>query len=1082
MMSKLEVKDKQSDLDFRNYGELNQAFEISNHFVEKHYLDGLSQHEVVPVPDTIKELSIMHNIRLFKVCKLTYDKRENNLDKLSSVYNTLGNMGSSVIMIVENDGEQTNLYIGTRTTSKEHNVNPAKDALEKSINGHFPGSKIEILRNSNVEKLLTSVIENKSTNQLKVVSAVSGIPSLKDQDKTNFVQGIEKLVDAMKGERFSAIFIADAVTHEQMTTIRRGYENLYSQLVPFLKSELQFGHNDSNAITEGISKGFTETVNESLTKTQNYTSGETESTSKTTNTSRTRSLAGGAGGAGALAGLAIGGPVGALIGGAIGGALGSAMGSTTSGESTSISRTTNSSTSTGESQTSGTSESRSNTENHSSTLTTGQTRNLSISFENKAVKNLLEKIDDQLLRLKQSEDYGMWNSACYFIADDMQTSSVAASTYKAIIRGENSAIENSYINTWSSDNENLLEVNKYLEKLSHPLVHLHAENGLSLPYVTPSSLISGRELPLQIGLPQKSINGLPVIEMAEFGRNVMTNDLFETNSTVKLGHVYHMGKKENTELNLDIKSLAMHTFITGSTGSGKSNATYQLLKELNKNGIKFLVIEPTKGEYKQVFGGRANVAVFGTNPKYAPLLKINPFRFPEEVHVLEHIDRLVEMFNACWPMYAAMPAILKDAIEQTYEKVGWDLEESVSIGTKTYPTFSDLLQVLPRIINESSYSEEMKENYTGALITRVKSLTNGLIGRMFTDDEVDNNQLFDENCIIDLSRIGSVETKSLLMAIIFMRLQEHRQSHSSDMNSELKHITVLEEAHHLLRRTSNYQSQEGANLQGKSVEMISNAIAEMRTYGEGFIIADQSPNLLDPSVIRNTNTKLILRLPDGLDREEVGQSTSLNQDQMNEIPKLPTGVAVVYQNNWLQPVLCSIDFFDNPKPYVYKVESNTSIEENKKRRTELFTLLLNSRVSEENKLETDSIDIEGLKEWVSDVNNISKDNRELILSAIRDFQIKGDIPLSFEQLSSISSTFFDYNKCIRFAKEANNLKEWNLRMTKILRHYVDLSGSVEVEAALIQCLLHEKASADLGFEKFYFTWVEQMKSKRRVLI
>lgn len=1074
-MSKLTIKDEQTDLDFRNYDRLNEAFETSNHFVEKHYLNELSQHKIVPVPDNIKQLSIMHNIRLFKIGKLTYDKRENNLDKLSSVYNALGNLGSSVVMIVENNGEQTNLYLGTRTNSKNHSVNPAKDALEKSINGHFPGSKIEVLRNSHVEKLLNQVIENQSTNQLKVISAVSGVPSFKDQDKNSFVQGIEKLVDAMRGERFSAIFIADAVTHEQMATIKRGYENLYSQLVPFVKSDLQFGTNDSQAVTAGISKGFTETINESLTKTQSYTTGDSESANTTTNSSKTNSLAGGVG---ILAGLAIGGPIGAMIGGAVG----AAVGSTTTGESTSTSKTRNTSNTKGDSETKGSSEARSETENHSNTLTNGQSQNLSISFENKAVKNLLEKIDDQLLRLKQSEDYGMWNSACYFIADDMQTSTVAASTFKAIIRGENSAIENSHINTWTTNNEsNLLEVNKYLGKLSHPLINLNIENGLTLPYVTPGSLISGRELPLQIGLPQKSITGLPVIEMAEFGRNVMTNDLFETDSKLKLGQIYHMGKRENVGLHLDINSLAMHTFITGSTGSGKSNATYQLLNGLNRNGIKFLVIEPTKGEYKQIFGGRANVSVFGTNPKYTKLLKINPFKFPEEVHVLEHIDRLVEMFNACWPMYAAMPAILKDAIEQTYEKVGWNLEDSVSFGTTIYPTFNDLLNVLPNVINQSSYSEEMKGNYTGALITRVKSLTNGLIGRMFTNAEVDNQLLFDENCIIDLSRIGSVETKSLLMAIIFMRLQEHRQSQLSDMNSELKHITVLEEAHHLLRRTSSTQSQEGANLQGKSVEMISNAIAEMRTYGEGFIIADQSPNLLDQSVIRNTNTKLILRLPDAIDREEVGQSASLNTDQMNEIPKLPIGVAVVYQNNWLQPVLCSIDLFDNAKPYVHIVESDINSKvNNKKLCSELFTLLLNTRVSEENQIDTRYIDVEKLIPWLKGINNISGYTAEQLINSLSKLQKNDKLDLSFDQIAKISSKFFDYNKFIRYAKESKDLNEWNTRIIEIVRYYVDFKENKQLESALIQCLLHEKAREDSGFENFYFTWVEQMKANRRM--
>ena len=135
------------------------------------------------------------------------------------------------------------------------------------------------------------------------------------------------------------------------------------------------------------------------------------------------------------------------------------------------------------------------------------------------------------------------------------------------------------------------------------------------------------------------------------------------------------------------------------------------------------------------------------------------------------------------------------------------------------------------------------------------------------------------------------------------------------MIPELKHITVLEEAHHLLKRTSFEQPAEGGNLLGKSVEMIANAIAEMRTYGEGFIIADQAPGLLDMAAIRNTNTKIILRLPDQTDRELVGKAAGLNDDQISELSKLPRGVAAVYQNELIQPVLCKVDHF--------KVESNT---------------------------------------------------------------------------------------------------------------------------------------------------------------
>lgn len=134
--------------------------------------------------------------------------------------------------------------------------------------------------------------------------------------------------------------------------------------------------------------------------------------------------------------------------------------------------------------------------------------------------------------------------------------------------------------------------------------------------------------------------------------------------------------------------------------------------------------------------------------------------------------------------------------------------------------------------------------------------------------------------------------------MLVLKLQEYRMTSDVKMNSELRHITVLEEAHNILRRTSFEQSSEGSNLTGKSVEMISNAIAEMRTYGEGFIIVDQAPGLLDMSAIRNTNTKIIMRLPDHSDRELVGRAANLNDDQITELAKLPCGVAAVYQNEY----------------------------------------------------------------------------------------------------------------------------------------------------------------------------------------
>lgn len=244
---------------------------------------------------------------------------------------------------------------------------------------------------------------------------------------------------------------------------------------------------------------------------------------------------------------------------------------------------------------------------------------------------------------------------------------------------------------------------------------------------------------------------------------------------------------------------------------------------------------------------------------------------------------------------------------------------------------------LPELQNYSLVepSEEMKETLdvkTCIKLFQMKELTlkkgEDIYGSVFcAEDALSDAELFDENVVVDLSRASAMETKSLLMGILVMKLQEYRMC-SGVMNGKLRHVTVLEEAHNLLRKTSAEQSQESANVQGKSVEMLANAIAEMRTYGEGFIIADQAPGLLDVSVIRNTNTKIILRLPDEEDRKLVGKSAGLKEAQIDELSKLPLGVAAVYQNEWPEAVLCKVKAYPVPEGAVYHKPVKTEEEIN----------------------------------------------------------------------------------------------------------------------------------------------------------
>lgn len=966
--------------------ELANQLTLADHLVYKKYLPELQNYPLVEPSEEMKRtLDVKTCIKLFQMKKLTLKKGEDMLQKLSTVYHSSMALGCSLAVMVDvpADGAPADIYLGVRQNPGRQSIDNrdlaiSGDAIEKGMKSNFPGSEVQELHQEEIGALLED--DNGSFGSAQsAIASVSCVAALRDKSKTEdkaFIQGIERFIDAMDGDAYTALFLAEPVTEETQAGIRNGYEELYSALSPFRKTTWSYTENESHAVMETFCSGTSDTVTDGTSSGFsdeqgrntgfNFNAGMNQGTTNTIGQSHAvtrlrlpskRTMVGVAAGAsilalGAVAASAVFPPAGAAIvsaastvgaavkaGPLFGAVVPMVAGHETNGTAWSTARSIGKSLGFGmsrgyntahtDSSTVERSNAHSTNEQHSNgtTDTHGTVRTQQIEVCNKAVEELLTRIDEQIKRTKESEDYGCYSCAAYFLSSRPSKALLAANTYRSLMIGEGSSVESGAVNLWQ-DRASVTAMREYLKRFTHPVFARQLwENEADSLFYTAGTLVSGRELPMHLGLPTRSVHGLPIIEHAEFGRNV-PDEAMPDEDKMNLGKIYHMGKEEAAGLLLNRQAMASHTFITGSTGTGKSNAVYHLLDEITKNGqTTFLVVEPAKGEYKNVFGNCTDVQVFGTNPRETPLLRMNPFAFPENIHILEHIDRLVEIFNACWPMYAAMPAVLKDAIERSYQKVGWDLRNSES-EKGVFPTFFDLLDILPGVIEESHYSKDTQSDYVGALCTRVKSLTNGIYGSVLcAEDALTDEALFDRNVIVDLSRVGSMETKSLLMGILVMKLQEYRMC-SSGMNSRLRHVTVLEEAHNLLRKTSAEQSQEGANLQGKSVEMLANAIAEMRTYGEGFIIADQAPGLLDMSVIRNTNTKIILRLPDEEDRKLVGKSAALKEAQIDELSKLPLGVAAVYQNEWPEAVLCKIEAYPMPENAVYHKPSKMPHEIN----------------------------------------------------------------------------------------------------------------------------------------------------------
>ena len=910
-----------------------------------------------PMDLAIESFDSLNRIRYFDITKWVTDPAEKNLDKLVNVYQVLSEENCNIALIYNRLKAGCQIVMAVINTDMEQpdpsKVNSLNDRLIAAIKGNFPGVEISERKTDSsygcgVPACLESaIVHTEQETFVKSVAVVSNLASDKSEDFIS--QRMEKLLDGIvpksDDEEYTIVLLAKPIS-DQLDARNRLFE-LYSALSPYASWQM------------------------------NYTCSESDVTNASATLGMNLGLSAGTyGRLGRLNGIA---SIASDTEG--GGADDGGSGGWNSGANFGVNFARSSSVS----------------------VQIGKNEGTTQTYTNFGVKHTLEVLEKQLERIDASAALGMWEFASYVFAKSPVIANNVAHMYLALTQGEESFVTRATVNLWDGEEEKdqAEAILKSVQKLQHPVFGLKDsadESALMFPtLVTPSIVLSGKELAKALNFPRKSVSGLPVYECVPFGREVVLhsgdtedkNRFLKEREAVNLGKIYHMRAKEKTDVFLLKDSLTAHTFITGSTGTGKSNTVYTLLNRLcpehrgcvaEKYTTHFLVIEPAKGEYKQVFGGRPDVSVYGTNFKMANLLRLNPFSFPDEIHVLEHIDRLVEIFNACWPMYAAMPAVLKDAIESSYVSCGWSLTHSVC-EPKHFPTFETLLKKLPEIMDSSAYSKDTKGDYTGALVTRVKSLTNGINGQIFcSGEELSSEQLFDQNVIVDLSRVGSMETKSLLMGILMIKLQEYRMAKADETNVGLRHVTVLEEAHNLLRRTSSEQSQDSSNLQGKSVEMLANAIAEMRTYGEGFIIADQAPGLLDMAVIRNTNTKIIMRLPDESDRILVGKAAGLTDEQIVELSKLDCGVAAVYQNHWLEAVLCKVDEFPQKekKPLAYLGNDPVETLQNGAPRMNAFFEKLLGKPTD---TELSDEEVDKVRTWIDSLN-VTRNTKMRMLSVL----------------------------------------------------------------------------------------------------
>ncbi|MEY8239718.1 MAG: hypothetical protein RPT25_05185 [Cycloclasticus sp.] len=800
----------------------------------------------------------------FRINSLSQITDESCREALENVYSCIRYPGASVVYMLVGDANGVALYLGI---ARNH-LSPkpiisipdiSKNILRPSFEGNFRGSDVSQPEANGGELI-------KQLQGYRHVGVLQGTVGDQAQGESVFFQGVDRLIDVMTGGEFCLVITASCVESQDIMSLEQWLHRGYELLAPLARVSFQQGNTTGRSISLGSNEG--ESSGTSVAENTGSSKGESDSTTRST-----------------------------------------------SNRDSSDSGTEGTSNSTSEGRTDGTSESTNSGTNFGASLNQGETLNVSAERHNRQAQQWLSYLDEVLLpRVDYGRSRGGFVCNISLLANSQHTLLRLGDVSRSIFSGNvgnqyplqmlNISLSPEWVRSVKnlqipviprqSSNDQVLSVFDSLKSR----VNLNGQVMMGA-YVTP------RELSLIAGLPQQEVVGLELKEQVTFGLNpprVSVVDSLPLGSLVQYGRVL-----KHKKVNLNRRDLNMHVFVAGVTGSGKTTTCHHLLRE---SMLPFLVIEPVKTEYRMLLDEYDDLLVLTPGRDDLAPLRLNPLEMMPGESISNRVDIIKASFSASFDMEAAIPQVLEAAVYRCYETMGWDLSTSThplyndpfAPGCYPFPILRDLLDATEQIVREQGFDERLRQDYIGSIKARLQGLLVGAKGQIFnTLRSIDFSELIQRRVVIELEEIRNGAEKSLLIAFIMTNIvqalkNEHRK------NPKFRHLTLIEEAHHLLTKADPSTSSN----RRQAIEMFSDMLAEVRKYGEGLIIVDQIPNKLTPEVLKNTNTKIVHKLFAEDDKVAIGNTMALEKLQQH-LSRLEVGQAVVFGQGWKSSVLTQIE-------------------------------------------------------------------------------------------------------------------------------------------------------------------------------